>query len=175
MAGCSARQEVFDRETNAGYIAINGLSERFTVQKYAKLADLVVRGTVVSDVVRRFTENNQIPDSYKSDEMYGASYHDVTVAITEYIKGKGPDQISVRRLAPPEGYVLSGTAPEPFLGRDQVMFLSEGTGLWSGGYLVLGDQSLAEVVEGKVKLKTLPQMAMDDFRKEVGESEKGKS
>jgi hypothetical protein len=149
------------------YMSVDGLSLDFTVKKYAKLADLVVVATPVSDNTRPFSDNTQIPEAARSDEMYSAGYHDVTVEVAEYLKGTGPDRLSVRRLDPPPGVVFSSSAPKPVMGKEQVMFLSRGDGLWTGGYLVMGEQALGEVSDEKVILPSAPEMSLGEFRRKV--------
>ncbi len=168
-SACSASRPIEGRAAkgNDSHLSVQGLSVRFTIQRYSRLADLVIRGVPTSDVVRPFTSNGAIPDSAKDDEMYGtAGYHDVTVRVTEYLKGEGGDTVSVRRLDPPPGVGFSSSAPEPELDKEQVMFLSQGEGLWSGGYLVLGEQSLAPVVGGAVKLPG-GSVLLSEFRERV--------
>jgi uncharacterized protein YndB with AHSA1/START domain len=155
------------------YLSMHGLQKAFTVKKYAKLADLVVVATPVSDEVHPFTENEAIPEWARNDENYAtAGYHDVTLEVSEYVKGRGPDTVSVRRLEPPPGTVFDSSAPVPVLGQPQVFFLQEGDGVWTGGYLVLGEEALASVEGDVVKFKSGKEMKLDDFRKEVKEAEK---
>lgn len=157
------------------FMSIDGLQLPFEVKRYAKLADLVIVGTPVSDEVHSFTENASIPEWAKSDEMYAtAGYHDVTIQVAEYVKGKGPEAISIRRLAPPPDVSLASAAPVPTLDQQQVMFLQEGTGLWTGGYLILGEQSLADLVNDIVKFKSGKEQRLDEFRKDVKSADEDK-
>lgn len=158
-----------------GSLSIEGLKKfPFAVKQYAKLADLVVIGTPVSEKVYPFTENPLIPESAKNDEMYAtAGYYDVTVRVSEYLKGKGPEQLSVRRLAPPTGVGLEGEAPTPTIDQTYVFFLSEGTELWTGGYLPLGFESLGVVTDQIVNFPS-EQSTVEKVREDVKNAEKQK-
>lgn len=151
------------------YLGVEGLSLDFTVNRYTRLADLVVIATPISDRALPFSENPLIPEAARSDEMYSAGYHDVTVEVAEYLKGTGPRTLSVRRLDPPPGVLFSSSAPEPTLGQAQVMFLSRGDGLWKGGYLVMGEPALGVVSGDKVTLPFAPDMSLEEFRRRVEE------
>lgn len=47
------------------------------------------------------------------------------------------------------------------------MFLSQGEGLWTGGYLVLGEQSLGSVADGAVNLPEEGSVPLSEFRERV--------
>lgn len=155
-------------------LSIEGLHSPFEVKRYAKLADLVVVGTPVAENVHQFTENAQIPESAKSDEMYAtAGYYDVTVQVNEYMKGKGPEQLSIRRLAPPPDVMFGSSVPEPQLNQTYVFFLQTGTELWTGGYLALGQESLGAI---EVDIVDFPdrKITVKQLREEVKSAEEDK-
>lgn len=166
--------EVSDRTEKS--LSIEGLKKSpFEVKQYAKLADLVVIGTPVSESVHPFTDNPLIPESAKSDEMYAtAGFYDVTIQVTEYLMGKGPDQLSVRRLAPPPDVVFDSEAPTPLLNQSYVLFLTSGTDLWTGGYLALGQESLGSISSNEVSFPD-EKTTVDKVREDVKDAEKEKN
>lgn len=76
------------------YLSVEGVSLEFTVNRYARLADLVVIATPISDRTLPFSDNPLIPESARSDEMYSAGYHDVTVEVAEYLKGRDQERLA---------------------------------------------------------------------------------
>jgi hypothetical protein len=153
---------------------IGGLSANLTLRQRAYVSDLIIRGTPISDTVHRFTENGAIPESAKQEKLYQtAGYHDVVIQVAEYLKGSGPTTLSVRRLASIGGVGIEDAAPVPALDKEQVMLLFQGTGVFVGGYLILGPEGLGKVFDND--LLSFPSgttLSLDELRQAIATAEK---
>lgn len=117
---------------------VSGVQQRdLTAADLVQRADLVVIGRPVSDTVKPFTANPDIPERYHETIDYQqGSYHDVKVEVTRQIKGTSPRTISIRRHADGAGLGVEGELPEPVLDKEQVLILFKGEGVWVGGWLL---------------------------------------
>jgi hypothetical protein len=136
-------------------------------------ADLVVIGTAVGDTVQPFTANVGISSALRSDPSYlSGAYHDLTFHVIEYLKGSGPDGLSIRRRASTQTQVVVTEEVTPLMaGRQYVLFLEKGVGLWTGGYYPIGTQAVGVVNGssatfptriGTVAISQLRQVARDN-------------
>lgn len=81
---------------NAGHPT--GVEVRLDEDELRAAADLVVRGTVVSDDVVPFRSNPAIPSAARDEPLYReGAYHDVRVRVADRLKGDAPAVVSVRR------------------------------------------------------------------------------
>lgn len=131
---------------------VAGYYPDYTPTQLAQASEIVVRGFVRADGIRTFASNGGIPESARSDEAYATGkYHDATFEASSYLRGSGPVQLSIRRLAagsdnPSVGVGFGDSQPRPKVGKEYVLFLYAGADLWIGGHLVRGgDQGIWEV------------------------------
>lgn len=150
-------------------VAIHGLEATLTLEELSKRADLVVVGTARSEATRRFTSLADIPVAERDPLIYPTgAFVDVTFAVREYIKGSGGREVSVRRLAASPTLIIeddSGSQIE--VGRDYVLFLERGRGLWSGGYVIMGQQGAGVIVGDVVDLPAHGATSLAALRKAV--------
>jgi copper(I)-binding protein len=119
------------------------VSVRLSEAELREAADVVVRGTVVSDEVVAFRANREVPEAAQADPLYRhGSFHDVRVRVNEYVKGDGPRVVSVRRRDIPADAPGADDLPKPRVGEEYTLYLDTGRGVWQGGYLLLGEQGL---------------------------------
>jgi len=136
-------------------IGVYGLEAPLSLAELSQRADLVVIGTVASDVVRPFTANPDVPISDRDPKIYAkGAYHDVRLNVIEYLKGRGPQQLSIRSFASSGSLgLIASEAPTLIPGQQYALFLQRGESVWSGGYLVLGSRGVGQVTGSTVDFR----------------------
>lgn len=147
-------------------LSVHGLEERLTIEELAQRADVIVVGVATSDQVRSFRENAAIPEADRDPRIYArASFHDMSFQVLEYVKGSGPSEINVRWLASsPSLRIGSQPVPELQALRQYVLFLNEGTGVWTGGYTMLGRRGAGDLAGQQATFAEYGTLSLDRIR-----------
>lgn len=169
--GCqraSTPHDVLSMDSNyATHGGIGGFQIEASLEQLTAASDIVVRGVVLSDEIRAFSQDSALSGLFRPEALeLAGSYRDVKIVVFEYLKGTGPAAISVRRLNLPPGFEAEDQA-EPFIEEEQILFLFEGTGVWSGGYLVLGEQGIARVTGYAAVSATGMTFSIDQLRSQA--------
>lgn len=168
--------QLVDKKESGSQVNIDGFEASLSVQELAYVSDLVLIGTPTEESIKPFT-SVQIPEGDKqkieNDPIYKTgNYYDVTVKVERYLKGSGPDLISIRRLAAGSNFGISSEAPVPEIGTKQIMFISNEGGVWTGGYIINGSQSLGRIVDGTVNFLSGQTLTLQDVEKLVASPKK---
>lgn len=162
--------------STAGSASLHGSQQAMTYSELVAVADAVVIAVAGQPLERGFTENSAIPVAAQSEVGYqGSRYEYVPLRVDQVIAGKLTSAPSVARLT-----VLVERTGSPAqvqddelrleAGKRYLLFLSEGDQLWSGHYLALGVQAVAELVGDQAMFRSGVSAPLDGVVKAVRES-----
>lgn len=141
----------------------------------ASRADTVIVGTVVESHVERFTDNEAIPDSSRSEPGYALStFRSTTLAVGSVLAGEAPKNLSLATLEQlrfsDSEIGSTGDKHAPLqVGAKYVLFLDEGAALWTGHWISLGPQGTGLVTNDSVLFADGRSASLSELRQSIAE------
>lgn len=136
---------------------MHGLQAPLPLEELADRVDAVVLASVGETSLHRFTTNSLIAEADKEELGYEESvYSRQSVTVDQVLHGQAPDELSVARMEqlvenPGEIAVVHGAElPRLSEGESYVLFVSKGSSIWAGHYLIAGPQGVGTLVDGQV-------------------------
>jgi hypothetical protein len=167
VSGCAA-------ERNGTAVAVHGLQKRMSVGALTDASDVVVLAVARDATSSSFEDNRRINAQGRAEPRYkGSRFEAVEIRVLETLKGERLTSLSVARLTSLSTWAghQAGTSGDQDIkltpGKKYLLFLSRGTLLWEGHYLVLGPQGLGEVVGNEVRFRDGRAMPVDAVVAEV--------